>query len=205
MEVHRNDTTRIALQDPLVLVVARWVLAIIGIVANSTVIFVFIYNRTFKKSLSLKLLLHQTVIDLIGSMMFLIFYNIEVPDGTSGTIFCKLQFLFFYMSVTSTYNFVVLTIERYIAVVHPITYHQRLLGGKITYLSLFSPHVCGLLLSGLIPVNADVEPGMKECKIEVTNKAATLLVIPQSLIPLCIMIFKGDFARSYKTYAKEKL
>ncbi|XP_033127263.1 uncharacterized protein LOC117125017 [Anneissia japonica] len=88
MDIPRNDTAHIKMQDPLVLVIARWVLASVGIVANSIVIFVFVYNKTYKKSLSLKLLLHQTVIDLGGSMMFLIFYIFDAPkNGTAGTIF----------------------------------------------------------------------------------------------------------------------
>ncbi|XP_033121914.1 galanin receptor type 1-like [Anneissia japonica] len=178
------------LRDPMLLVIARWVFGSIGIVANTIVIIVFVYNKTYKKSLSFKLLLHQTVIDLIGSLMFLIFYNIEIPDGTGGTLFCKMRFFFFYAFATSIYNFVVLTVERYIAVVHPLLYRQKSLSGKITYLSLISPHVCGVLIMMFILIFADVDPNMKICILEEMHTVAGILIIAfQFLVPICIMLY----------------
>ncbi|XP_033123983.1 G-protein coupled receptor 183-like [Anneissia japonica] len=177
-------------QDPMLLVIARWVIGSIGIFANTIVIFVFVYNKTYKKSLSFKLLLHQTVIDLIGSLMFLIFQNIEVPDGTAGTIFCKIQFLFFYASATSTYNFVMLTVERYIAVIHPLLYQQKSLSGKVTYISLVSPHVFCILTMICFPIFEDVDPNAKICTIkEMHALAGILIIIFQFLLPICIMLY----------------
>ncbi|XP_033127230.1 G-protein coupled receptor 183-like [Anneissia japonica] len=187
MNTSSND---IAPGEPMLLVIARWVIGSIGIIANSFVIFVFVYNKTYKKSLSLKLLLHQTVVDLIGSLIFLILYNIEVPDGTAGTIFCKMEFFFFYASATSTYNFVLLTVERYIAVVHPLLYRQKSLSGKITYLSLISPHVCGVLIMMCLPIFADVSSNEKKCTLKEMNAVVgILLILCQFLLPICIMLY----------------
>ncbi|XP_033120256.1 kappa-type opioid receptor-like [Anneissia japonica] len=191
MDVLTNNTSaRTELHDPLVLVLVRLMLACTGIIANSIVMFVFIYNKTYKKSLSRKLLLHQTVIDLTGSVMFLIFYNTDVPDGTGGTIFCKMQFLFVYTSATSTFNFVMLTIERYTAVVHPLLYRQKSLDGKFRYLSLISPHVIGLILTGSIPIHADIHPTVKECKpTEINAGTGVLSIVVNWMIPVCIMLY----------------
>ncbi|XP_033127232.1 G-protein coupled receptor 183-like [Anneissia japonica] len=190
MVVPTNGSDHIELQDPLVLFLARWVFAGTGIVANSIVMLVFIYNKTYKKSLSLKLLLHQTVIDLIGSVMFLIFYNIDVPDGTGGTIFCKTETLFFYVFVTSTYNFVLLTVERYIAIVHPLLYRQKSFGRKVTYISLICPHVSGLLITVNLPIYAEKNPNGQICSYERFNAIVGIIFsIVDWLIPICIMLY----------------
>ncbi|XP_033127261.1 G-protein coupled receptor 183-like [Anneissia japonica] len=187
--VHRNETG-LPQDVPLVLVIARCIIGSIGIIANSIGIFVFVYNRTYKKSLSFKLFLHQTVIDLIGSLMFLIFFNIKVPDGTAGTIFCKMQFFFHYMVVTSTFNFVMLTVERYIAIIHPLLYRQKSVGGKITYLSLISPHVCGIILTIFVPIYADVQTDVKMCMVQgMSTVGGILLITVQFLVPICIMLY----------------
>ncbi|XP_033127231.1 G-protein coupled receptor 87-like [Anneissia japonica] len=190
MDGTRNDTAPIELQDPLVLVLARWVLASNGILANSFVIFVFVYNKTYKKSLSLKLLLHQTIVDLISSVMFLIFHNTDVPDGTRGTLFYKMEFLFKYMSVTSTFNFVMLTIECYIAVIHPLLYRQKSLHRKITYLSLAIPHVCGIILTLYVAINVEKNPNVTYCTgNEVKTVAAVLLITVYWMVPISIMLY----------------
>ncbi|XP_033110768.1 kappa-type opioid receptor-like, partial [Anneissia japonica] len=190
MDIPRNGTAHIKLQDPLVLVVARWVLASVSIIANSLVIFVFVYNKTYKKSLSLKLLLHQAVIDLTGSLMFLVFYNIDVPDGTGGTIFCKMGSLLAYISLASAYNFVTITVERYIAVVHPIIYRQRSLGGKMKYLSFSIPYVCSAVLTVVHTISIDVDANIAACIVKEFNAVAeVLLIIADWLIPISIMLY----------------
>ncbi|XP_033117456.1 G-protein coupled receptor 183-like [Anneissia japonica] len=175
-----NMTTPVAtsvpdLEDSVTLIIARWLVSIVGVVVNLLVMFVFIYNKTYKKSLSHALLLHQTMIDMLGCCMFLVFYNYDAPEGTKGNVFCKSRFLYWYMSATSSYNLVMITIERYVAVVHPVMYRQKSVSRK-KIATLIVPHLFGFLSSCTVMVIAKVNPESKgECKYFYSSNTTALL------------------------------
>ncbi|XP_071964210.1 kappa-type opioid receptor-like [Antedon mediterranea] len=163
------------LEDPVALIIIRWLVTTVGVIVNFLVMFVFIYNKTYKKSLSHALLLHQTTVDMLGCCMFLIYYNNDAPEGKNGTLFCKSRFLYWYLSATSSYNLVMVTIERYVAVVHPIAYRQRSFNRrKVT--TLIIPHTCGVIAAFIVLIIGDVNPESKgECKYYYSSDLTALL------------------------------
>ncbi|XP_033098000.1 substance-P receptor-like [Anneissia japonica] len=108
--------------------ISRYVLTIIGVVANLMVIIVFINCKIYRKCFTYLLLFQQASIDLFGCCFYLILFNYRVPDGEYGIVYCKSRTLFWMFASASTFNLVFISIERYIAVLHPLKYWMR---GKV--------------------------------------------------------------------------
>ncbi|XP_033098174.1 allatostatin-A receptor-like isoform X2 [Anneissia japonica] len=151
-----------------------------------------IYNKIFRKSITNTLLLHQSILDFLGCCLFLAFYNNDAPSGDGAKIFCKARVMFWYISAASTYNLVMLTIERYLAVAHPLMYRKRQIYRK-RLIPLSIPHLCGFLSSLQLGIFADEDkeyPG--ECMYDYHGDSARvfsgiLLFTTYWLIPVCIM------------------
>ncbi|XP_071964208.1 mu-type opioid receptor-like [Antedon mediterranea] len=183
------------------LIVSRMLACSVGIVANLLVIVVFLYNRLFRKSLYHMLILHQSIVDFSGCCLFLGFYNNDAPIGKGATAFCKSRYIFWYMSSTSIYNLVMLTVERYIAVIYPIFYHTRHLGRRRA-IPLVASHVLGALASLQLVFLAEAKlenPG--ECKYNYGTKGIQIFsgifhFTANWLIPVSIMGY--CYAQIYK-------
>ncbi|XP_071949806.1 substance-P receptor-like [Antedon mediterranea] len=103
------------------------VIGIIGIFANLLVLAVFLVISNCGRNMTAALLTHQSVIDLLSSVVFLPFY--VIPEGwfitnkDAGDVFCKGRSVFWVLATTSTMNLVLITVERYYAIVHPIKHY----------------------------------------------------------------------------------
>ncbi|XP_070573979.1 histamine H2 receptor-like [Ptychodera flava] len=101
----------------------------IGFVGNFMVCLVFVVVRPFRKQTNF-LIINQAAIDLMTSFLLIaITFStpfITVPrEGVFGDIVCKLwiqRFPLWASFAASTFNLVVLSCERYCAVVHPLHY-----------------------------------------------------------------------------------
>ncbi|XP_071965224.1 cannabinoid receptor 1-like [Antedon mediterranea] len=101
-----------------VVLVIRLLISTVGVIANLVVIVVFLHNKSYKKNVPIKLLIHQSVIDMVCSLLFtLALFKLKFE--------CLIRILGWYVAVTSSYNLVVITIERYFAVFFPVIYRQR--------------------------------------------------------------------------------
>ncbi|XP_033097997.1 somatostatin receptor type 4-like [Anneissia japonica] len=189
-----SEHFNISTVDSFWMISARWLICSIGVIANLVVIVVFVYNNTYRKSLSHTLLLHLSITDLVGCALYLVFFNSNAPSGLWGRVFCKSRVLFWYTSATSTYNLVMLTIERYIAVVHPLFYRTKSFGQKRT-VPLLILHVLGSLTAFQVGITADLSKDVHgECVYNYSSKliAVVLAVYVFSmcwLIPVSVMGF----------------
>ncbi|XP_071941314.1 somatostatin receptor type 4-like [Antedon mediterranea] len=145
----------------------------------------------YKKSLLHGLIVQQSIVDLLASCTYLFFYNQDAPDGTRGRVFCKARALYWFLAFASIYNLVIITFERYIAVVHPITYRNRNIGGR-SRLFYMIPYIIGVLISFHLAVIADVNTKLKgECvysKVAVVPRTIAIFLLAY-LIPAGFMIF----------------
>ena len=100
----------------------------VGILGNGVVIFVISRTPALKSRLSNKLIVHNSLVDLISSAI-LLGIALTVTDetipfgGVLGTLYCMLwmsRCFLWSLLVTSTYCLQVLTFERYLGVVHPV-------------------------------------------------------------------------------------
>ncbi|XP_033118780.1 bombesin receptor subtype-3-like [Anneissia japonica] len=124
-------------------------IGVIGIFANLLVLVVFFRNLPGHRNVTAKFIIHQSIIDLMSSVVFLPFY--VIPEGwliqneQAGHVFCKGRALFWILVTASTCNLVCITIERYYAIVHPIKHLVHFKNGKFYQASKRLVYVYGFL------------------------------------------------------------
>lgn len=101
----------------------------LGIVANGFVIFVFLATKLRRFSqLTNIYLFNQSLLDLLAAifLVFLTAFESRDPDiltGPGGDLYCRVwlsKLPLWSVLVSSTFNLVVINIERYIAILHPV-------------------------------------------------------------------------------------
>lgn len=132
-----------------------------GILSNGIVLIVFFAksSRKLRRKWRNLYILHQSIID--GSCLFglLLLRSIKIDDDVfkentiAVRILCKFwvsEYLLWSMYMCSTYNLVLLSIERYLAVVYPI-YHRTKLNKKKILLSMILPWIIGFAFQSYWP------------------------------------------------------
>lgn len=103
-----------------------------GLIGNSSVFGIIMSSVSMRKTSVNKLILYQSFIDGSASLWMLITCDIRydlVLQGTSGDLKCKLwlsKFIMWSLFLSSTFNLVVLTLERYFSIVHPLRHKRQL-------------------------------------------------------------------------------
>ncbi|XP_071965817.1 sphingosine 1-phosphate receptor 3-like [Antedon mediterranea] len=189
---NETDNSTHQLDDSVWLITLRFVVIGVGIVLNTVVTGVFLYIRMYKKSLVHGLIVQQSFLDLFGCCTFLFFYNQDAPDGEIGTVFCKGRMLFWFFAVTSTYNLVVITIERYLSIMYPFKFKDKPI--LIVCIIYITPHVIGALIVFHLAILADInEDKSGECLYNYPNNkvrfaSGICIFLTLFFIPTCIMI-----------------
>ncbi len=126
--IHNNTTTQPRLQ---IYEYFEVTLIIIGAISNLVTFYIFKTHRQ-KYSRSLLILLkHQSVIDFLVCVTCIIRF-VESYNWMTGffyfdTFICHMwhsQFLFWYFSCISIWNLVLVSLERFLAVCHPLKYYM---------------------------------------------------------------------------------
>ncbi|XP_072047187.1 allatostatin-A receptor-like [Amphiura filiformis] len=116
------------MEPVLYLRVLKSIIGFFGLIGNTLVCLVIYCNRDMH-TLTNALIFNQAVADFLSSIF--IFLQANIPDsgppssGIAGTIYCQLwnaSIALFALLVASTFNLVVLTLERYVAIVFPFQY-----------------------------------------------------------------------------------
>ena len=143
---------QVTLMSPVVVAVSA-LIGVTGLVGNAFVIFVMYKCKKQFRSLNSIYIINQSVVDLITSVIVLlqaIFPNDErfVHDFFWADLYCRLwlsHFLVLTVLLTSTYNLMLISVERYLAVVHPI-YHRVSITQKKVRVSVVLVWLCGLVV-----------------------------------------------------------
>ncbi|XP_033099838.1 delta-type opioid receptor-like [Anneissia japonica] len=186
----------------------RFIVGLTGIFANVFVVMMFLWASVHKKSFTHLLLLHQSIIDSIASCLFLVYYTNAAPDGPRGNIFCKTRSSFWLFAFASTYNLVILTIERYIAVVHPVTYKEKT-QEKSNKRYLVIPYIIGIAIACHLAVIGNTN-NQGKCYFEYRSDASQLAsgliifflawMIPSLILVVCYTyILKGLYYRARRS------
>lgn len=107
------------------------IIGCLGVLGNGLVIFVFMSDIRQFKSITNMLILNQSFIDFCDSVVFLILrlsptvHNL--PQNFWGQLLCRIwfsEYIMWALCVTSTVNLVLVSLERYIAVCHPVKHRN---------------------------------------------------------------------------------
>ncbi|XP_077988450.1 galanin receptor 2a-like [Glandiceps talaboti] len=114
-------------------------LGVLGIVGNLTVCFVILRVKKHRTMTNI-FIFNQSLIDLTSSILVIAQtvgptkYDVIVPRGIRGSILCKIwlsRYLMWSTFNVSTFNLIGLSLERYMAIVFPITYRKNFSAIKV--------------------------------------------------------------------------
>ncbi len=189
--------------------VAYGVIASLGIMGNSLVIYVLTHMVKARKGNVNILIVNQSIIDLTTSILLILCFLTPEPDlPTSSPVAARFlcsvwnsKYLFWATIITSSLNLVCLTCERYFAVVHPFKYRScSILVWPKSLLLAFIPWVVGYSYQSYYAAMHIVQDG--QCVVnEFSSRAAQIayaiiILIVTYLFPLTFMIIA--YVRIYK-------
>ena len=117
----------------IILLALQIVIGCIGVIANGIIVIIIVGFTSMHKQLGNVFVVNQNIIDCLSSLLLTCqtFSSFAMPILVEGQLvsemYCRLWhsgWLHWSLFVSSTYNVVVLTIERYLKIVHPI-FHKN--------------------------------------------------------------------------------
>ena len=174
-------------------------IGVIGVCSNGFVIFIILNTRAMKKKFANWFVINQSVIDFCASI-FLIFDTTSFAlvtsfEGWSGELTCRLwssAFLLWGTFISSTYNLVVISLERYLGVCHPVWHHKHF-SRKAAIFFLFAPWLIGFVIEMFIPLVTNVQNGscvLYQFPTKFAQKAhGIFIIIIDYIFPFLFMVF----------------
>ena len=174
------------------------VISFLGIFGNGLVCFVFWMEKSVFGSVTSTLILSQSLIDLITSVIFAILKfapGVAAKSSSLFTFICYIwisEFPFWSLSYASTFNLMLLSVERYVAICRPIK-HRSIFTQKRTKVYCLLVWLSGFLLQLYLPLVHHISPEMV-CYFAWPNIAAVQKFVGfyvfflEFLIPLVIII-----------------
>ena len=196
-----NPDVASTISTSIVMNQAYIIIGSLGVVGNLLVIVVMMsaFSR-LRHSLTNIYIINQSVLDLVVSVILVCSADVDsaVPwPGLKGDAYCKIWqsklFLWGFL-VSSTYNLVCLTVERYLQVCHPI-WHKTSFNHQQVQLSIVTVWLVGPLFNAayMIPSSVVIDG---QCAIytrwpsPLSQKLFGLItILIQFLIPLVIMVY----------------
>ncbi|XP_006814962.1 galanin receptor 2a-like [Saccoglossus kowalevskii] len=171
--------------------IVRILLSITGINGNLLVILVIRKIRPMRP-VTKYYITSLAVADLLASVFFLPYPYGEVPSGIGGEILCRLWYsdaILYYFFAASTYNLVLVTLERYWAIIYPVK-HLTMFTEQKAKLSLTLLWILTLILEFFTVFLNDYQDGV--CILEWPTGAALILLgiwifLSEYALPLVIM------------------
>ncbi len=124
------------------------VVGVIGALDNGFVLYVIYRVSDVRKKLANFYIIHQCIVDLICSVFLIVLYStllsVQKVYGFWGTVLCKIflsEGILWGVFTVSTFNLVLMNIDRYITIVHPKKKHYWR-NKKVGIISIATCWVC---------------------------------------------------------------
>ena len=171
----------------------------LGLIGNAFVCLVMLRYRSIFNSTTNKLIIHQSVVDFLGSLLFLLGVVIpppsQVPDNILGSMYCKLwwsEWLQYSVFIVSTYNLVAISVERYFATCQPVRHRNMFSSHRLMMVVALDWISICFLHSYLIFISHNIDGVCEVIWPSPTIQAVVGVVIVEStiiVIPLAIIIY----------------
>lgn len=139
--------------EPLSSTLPAILVGVCGLFGNAFVITVVYKFPKLRRRLTSMFLVNQSIVEMIASGVMVLHYITRYMysyhvymDGVAGELYCRLwltAFPLFGMMLTSTFNLMSITLERYMMVVHPI-YHKNTFTRRKALIMITCSWVCGV-------------------------------------------------------------
>ncbi|XP_038055615.1 nociceptin receptor-like [Patiria miniata] len=175
-------------------------LSSLGMLGNALVCFVMLHHRKVFNSTTNQLIIHQSIIDFFGSIIFLTRrFALAVPPVPANflvRLYCRTwwsEWVQYSMFVTSTYNLAVISTERYLATCYPVK-HRNMFSARRLKTLLLLPWIAGWLPASHVVILSYYDNKAMDCNIswpslEVQAVGGVLIFLQEMVIPLLIMVF----------------
>ena len=133
------------------------ILGSLGVIDNAFVCLVMLRYRNVFNSSTNKLIIHQSFVDFVGSILFLLRQLLLIfpPDNILGSLYCKLwwsDWPQYGMFVTSTYNLVAISLDRYFVMYQRVR-HRSMFSSRRLKMVMAASWMCGWIsMAHIIPV-----------------------------------------------------
>ncbi len=106
-------------------------IGMVGVVENLLVTIIIGYSKSMMKKTTNLLIINQSIIDLCASLMIIatsmVRFDYMDLEGVWGDFYCKVwvtKSLMWAFFVASTYNLLILTVKKYMDIMHPLSKHM---------------------------------------------------------------------------------
>ncbi|XP_038069067.1 galanin receptor type 1-like [Patiria miniata] len=200
-----NATNNYLIQNPLTpqLVAVFTIIACLAVLGNGLVITVMLLRRRVFSSFTNRLILHQSAIDCVTGVVFFVWrvvlQIIQKPVFFEGNIiyaqlicrFITVDYFVWCMNVTSTYNLVIISLERFMATCHPVKHRNTWTSVKLKF-AMGTAWAIGFMYGShfafLFEVNeGHCQPTELETSLKVFEISATITI--EYLVPTTILIY----------------
>ena len=178
------------------------IIGIVGALGNGFVILVMVSSKEVRKKIPNILIIHQSIIDAFTSVLLILtsantYDNKGDHYGLVGELYCRIWAMkvpLWSAFMVSTYNLLILTIERYIEIVHPL-FHKVSFGRVHLFTAMVLVWIIGFaynflltgLTSGTTSGSCDL---MTNWPSEFARKTTGVLTfVLEYFVPLLVMIF----------------
>ncbi|XP_071804807.1 melanopsin-like [Asterias amurensis] len=181
-------------EQNLPLLIFQTIVGCLGICGNGLLCIVIIKVH-FMHTITNAFIFNQALIDFLGSLVLLLSSVIPIPDpfppGAGGALICRLwvsQFFLWGFFVTSTFNLMAVTLERYLAIVFPFKY-QQLATRRNVILTIACVWISGFLFALQPMFRVQIKNG--ECKqkmIPYSEIFGIAIAIASYFLPFTVML-----------------
>jgi len=126
------------------------IIGVVGTAANALVLYAMVASKQHKKH---ALIVNQNVLDLSGSLLLVVTYALKISDvyltGSLGYWLCVMiisENLLWCALQGSVFNLAIITVDRYLKVVHPV-WSKKHLRKWMTYCLVASPWILGIIFN----------------------------------------------------------
>ena len=197
-----HDDDGVNLDADLTMQILYLSIGVFGIAGNTLVAGVLLHFRHLRKSLTNIFIINQSIIDGTASILIIVSSFVRDVNMISSPIgqelFCRLWLTnmpLWGIFVSSTYNMVAVTLERYYALVHPLKHQSYFTRKKAMYVIVFV-WIFGPAFNSayMIPTSGMTEQGTCSVFTNWLNTIAqtftgVLTVILQYFLPLILVIY----------------
>ncbi|XP_038069079.1 neuropeptide receptor 22-like [Patiria miniata] len=178
------------------------IIACLAVLVNGMVITVMLLRRRVFSSFTNRLILHQSFIDSIAGVIFFLHLvviktkqiSVSVEGSMTDQFFCRLVYsdvMLWCVNITSTYNLVMISLERFMATCHPVKHRNSSSAAKLKF-AVGIAWAIGFIFG--LHIIFMFEPRQGYCQfieMETALKVfeATMVVVIECLMPFTILIY----------------